>query len=105
MKYAVIKLAGSQYKVTENQVLTVNNLNHQPGDTVSIPEVLLTVDDDHVSVGNPYLPNSKVEFVIVKNYRSPKLTVFKYKAKSRYRKTLGFRHELSDIKITKISST
>lgn len=103
MKYAVIAISGTQYKVEENQVITVDNLNQEADKKSTLTDVLLTVNDTKVNVGNPFVKNSSVEYQIVKNYQGQKLKVYKYKAKSRYHKTQGFRSLLTDIKILKIN--
>jgi large subunit ribosomal protein L21 len=103
MKYAVIALSGHQYQIEENQIITLDKLGQEEKSTGSTTEVLLYVDGKDIKIGKPIVENAKVDYEIVKNYQGEKLRVFKYKAKSRYRKTQGFRPQLSDIKITKIS--
>lgn len=103
MKYAVIALSGHQYQVEENQVITVDKLGQEEKSVGSVPNVLLCVDDKDIKIGQPFLENVRVDFDVVKNYQGKKLRVFKYKAKSRYRRTQGFRPQLTDIKITKIA--
>ena len=103
MKYAIVALSGSQYQVKEKDIITVDNLNLKEGDTATISDVLLTVDDDKVKVGTPNVDKASVEYKVVKNYQGDKLRVFKYQAKSRYRLTKGFRPQLTDIEITKIT--
>ena len=100
MKYAVIALSGTQYQVQEDQVITVDKLDPK---TKSCSEVLLIVDGDKVKIGQPLIKDAFVDFEIVKDYQGKKLRVSTYKAKSRYRKTKGFRPQLTDIKITKIN--
>ncbi|HRS22968.1 MAG TPA: 50S ribosomal protein L21 [Candidatus Woesebacteria bacterium] len=99
MKYAVISLAGSQYLVEEGQILTVPKTSQTSSD-----QILLTVDNDRVKIGRPIVKEAKVDFEILKNYQGPKITTFRYKGKSRYRKTRGFRPQLTDLKITKITN-
>jgi len=103
MKYAVIAISGSQFKVEENQKLSVDNLNLKEGEKGTTDQVLLTVNEDKISGGTPTVKNAQVEYKVLKNYQGEKLTVFKYKSKSRYRKTRGFRPQLTDIQITKIT--
>ncbi len=100
MKYAVIAISGSQYKVEENQIITVDKLDPSIKSTT---EVLLTVDDDKVKVGTPTIKGASVDFESVRDYQGEKLRVSTFKAKSRYRKTKGFRAQLTDIKILKIN--
>jgi len=102
MKYAVIAIAGSQFKIEENQKLSVNNLNLKEGEKSTCDQVLLTADDKEINVGTPTVAGASVEFTVLKNYKDEKVRVFKYKQKSRYRKTRGFRAQLTEIQITKI---
>ena len=103
MKYAVIAISGSQYKVEENQTITVDKINLKEGETGTTDQVLLHVDEGKVQVGNPTIKGASVNYKVVKNYKGNKLRVFKYKAKSRYRRTQGFRPQLTDIQITQIN--
>lgn len=103
MKYAIIAISGTQYKVEENKVITVDKLDLEEKKTGTVADVLLTVNDDQVSVGQPTVKGASVDYEVVKNYQGEKLRVFKYKSKSRYRKTQGFRAQLTDLKITKIN--
>lgn len=100
MKYAVIALSGSQYRVEENQIITVDKLDPE---FTSTNEVLLFVDGDQITLGQPFVKDASVSFEKVKDYQGKKLRVSIYRAKSRYRKTRGFRPQLTDIKIVKIN--
>lgn len=102
MKYAVIAISGTQFKVEEDKTITVDHLEAKEGDKLTTDQVLLTVDGEKVTVGTPTVKNASIEYEVLKNYQGEKLKVFTYKSKSRYRKTKGFRHQLTDIKITKI---
>jgi large subunit ribosomal protein L21 len=103
MKYAVIAISGTQYIVKEDQVITVDKLDLKPEEKGTCTEVLLTVDEDKVKVGDPTVKGASVDYVVDKEYQGEKIRVFKFKSKSRYRKTNGFRAQLTDIKITKIN--
>lgn len=100
MKYAVIAISGTQYKVEENQTITVDKFDPT---IKSSDQVLLTVNNDKVTIGTPTVKGASVEFETVRDYQGEKLRVSTFKAKSRYRKTRGFRAQLTDIKITKIN--
>jgi len=100
MKYAVIAISGTQYKVEENQTITVDKFDPT---IKSTDQVLLVVDDDKVKVGNPTVKGASVNFEVVRDFQGEKLRVSTFKAKSRYRKTRGFRAQLTDLKITKIT--
>ncbi|MBI2465125.1 50S ribosomal protein L21 [Candidatus Shapirobacteria bacterium] len=103
MKYAVIAVSGTQYLVKEDEVITVDNQNLEIDKSNKLETVLLTVDGDKVSVGTPTVKGSSVEYTVVNNYQGKKVDVFKFKSKSRYRKSMGFRPQLTDIKINKIN--
>jgi len=103
MKYAVIAISGSQFKIEENQKLSIDNLNLKEGEKSTCDQVLLIADDKEIKVGTPTITGASVEFTVLKNYKGEKVRVFKYKSKSRYRKTRGFRAQLTEIQITKIT--
>ena len=103
MKYAVIAISGTQHQVEENQKIVVDNLNLKDGEKSSTDQVLLTVNEDKVIVGTPIIKGASVEFDVTKNFKGEKIRVFKFKSKSRYRKTTGFRAQLTEIQITKIN--
>ena len=71
---------------------------------LSTDKVLLIATDDNVQVGNPYVKDSLVEYEVIGHKQGKKLHIFQYKAKSRYRRKTGFRPQLTDIKITSIST-
>jgi large subunit ribosomal protein L21 len=103
MKYAVIAISGTQYQVSEGQVITVDNQSLETGKKNTLTDVLLTVNEDKVSVGTPFVKDASIEYEAVKDYKGEKIDVFKFKSKSRYRRSAGFRPQLTDIKITKIN--
>lgn len=100
MKYAVVDIAGKQYKVEEGQEFVVDKLSTQ----ATFENVLLVVDGDKAQIGSPYVKGAKVEAEVLENLKGEKIRVLKYKAKSRYRKVRGFRASQTKIKITKIIS-
>lgn len=98
-KYAVIKIAGHQFKVTEGQELLVDRLTDQK----AAPEVLLIAEEGKVKVGKPKVAGAKVTLKVMGEEKGQKIDVYKYKAKSRYRKHTGFRPQYTRILIQKIS--
>lgn len=100
MKYAVIRLQGRQYKVSEGQELLVDKMN----DLKLAPEVLLVADGEKVSIGKPVLKDAKVTLKIVKDMeKGEKIEVYHFKAKSRYKKHTGFRPQFTRVSVEKIS--
>ncbi|MBU0570160.1 50S ribosomal protein L21 [Patescibacteria group bacterium] len=98
-KYAVIKIQGSQYKVAEGEEILVDKL----GDKKPEADVLLVCDGGKVKIGKPKVEDAKVKFkVITEEEKGKKLTIQKYKAKSRYRKKHGFRPKYTRLLVEKI---
>lgn len=100
MKYAVIKLNNNQYKVEEGEELLVDKL----GESKPEVDVLLVVDGEKVKVGKPKVRGAKVTFKVLGEEKGEKIHVRTYKAKSRYRKHIGFRPQYTKVKVLKITS-
>lgn len=99
MKYAVIKYQGHQYKVVEGQELLIDKLLDK-----SEPEVLLFVDDGKTKIGKPVLKDVKVKVKVLSELeKGEKIDIYKFKAKSRYRRHTGFRPQYTKLLIEKIS--
>ena len=104
MLFAVIETGGKQYKVAEGDTITVEKLpgDHKPGDTITFDKVLLSEAGTSVKIGAPYLLGVEVAGTLELISRKPKVTVIKYKAKSRYFKKRGHRQPYMKVKITKL---
>lgn len=99
MKYAVIVLKGKQYKVTEGERILVDKFDKE-----AELKTLLLRDEGKLLIGKPYLEKAKVTFKQEDVVKGKKIDVFKYKAKSRYRKHTGFRPQFTPVVIESISS-
>lgn len=104
-KIAVIKTGGKQYRVKEKDKLKIEKINGEEGDKVNFDEVLLVADEDgkDIKIGKPNVEGAKIEAKILKQGRAKKVTVIKYKAKVRYKRTLGHRQEFSEVEIGAIA--
>ncbi|MFC1656718.1 50S ribosomal protein L21 [Patescibacteria group bacterium] len=101
--YAIVNIAGKQYKVQKDQILDVDHLN-VTNKKSSSSEVLLIWDDKQTKIGKPFIEKAKIEFEILeKDKKAKKVLILKHKAKKRYRRKIGFRPHFSKIKITKIT--
>ena len=87
--YAIIKTGGKQYKVSEGDVITVEKLAANEGDAVVFDNVLTVVNDGDVKVGAPVVEGAKVTGKVEAQGKAKKILVFKYKAKSNYRRSQG----------------
>lgn len=101
-KFAVIRIGGKQYRVSEGDEILVDKLTDTK--TVAL-EVLLFVDGDKVEVGTPVLAKAKVQVkVLAEVEKGEKVDIFKYKAKSRERRHVGFRAQYTRLLVEKISN-
>jgi len=103
-KFAVIKIGGHQYKVTEGEEIEVPKIEGKEGTVLTLEEVLLVVDEDEVKIGQPQVKGARVEAEIVEQRKGEKIRVAKYKAKTGYRRVRGFRPLITALKIKKISA-
>jgi len=102
--YAVIQTGGKQYKVKPGEELSVEKLDGNVGDEVYLDKVLLVSEEDKVIVGRPVVENAKVVAKITRQSRGPKIVVFKYKRRKRYRKKQGHRQNFTGLKIIEIKA-
>jgi len=99
-KYAVIRIQGSQYRVSEGDEILVDKL----GTDSPQADVLLVVDGDKMNLGRPLSEKAKVGLKVLKEVeKGKKVKVSKYRAKSRYRKTIGFRPKYTRLLVEKIA--
>ena len=102
-KFAVIELSGSQLKIKEGDEYEVKKISGNKGDQVEIENVLMLVNGDDVKVGDPYVKDTRVTLEITSQKKGEKVKVFKYKAKSRYRRKYGHRPAITRVLVKKIS--
>ena len=103
-KMAVIKTGGKQYLVKEGDMLSVEKLSLKSKDgKISFDEVLLVDDGKGTKVGDPSIKGTKVTAEIMDEGRGRKVTVIRYRAKSRYFKKKGHRQPFSKVKIVSIA--
>jgi len=102
-KIAVIKTGGKQYLVQEGDVLSIEKIEGQAGDKISIKDVLLFVDSKQKKtlIGQPIL-KINVNAEIISQKKGDKISIIKYKPKTRYFKKQGHRQLYTEIKIIKI---
>jgi large subunit ribosomal protein L21 len=103
MKYAVIGSGGKQYITREGETINVDRLPLEVGSKVEFKEVLLTVDGTKVQVGKPHVNGAAVKGEVTGQIKGPKIIVFKYIPKERYRKKRGHRQHYTQVTIDSIS--
>ncbi len=103
MKIAIIKTGGKQYRVKEGQILKVEKLTAEAGSTVKFDTLLVSDEEaNNLELGAPSL-GEKVSAEVIKTAKDDKVTVVKYKSKTRYKKTVGHRQLKTAVKITAIA--
>lgn len=102
--YAIVEIAGHQYKVRKDQQIYVNRLQGNEGDALSFDKVLLTDDNGKVEVGAPVITGTQVDAKIVSHLKADKEIVFKKKRRKGYAVKNGHRQAISLIEITGIGA-
>ena len=100
--YAIVEIAGQQFKVAKDQQIFVHRLEGKEGDKLTFDKVLLTEDKGKVTVGAPAISGTKVKATIVEHLKGDKVIVFKKKRRKGYRVKNGHRQYLTSIKIDSI---
>jgi large subunit ribosomal protein L21 len=101
--YAIVEIAGQQFKVEKDQEIFVHRLSEDEGSKVEFDKVLLKDNDGKVSVGTPTLGNSKVSATVIEHLKGDKVLVFKKKRRKGYEKKNGHRQYFTKVKIEEIA--
>lgn len=102
--YAIIETGGKQYKVQEGDVLYIEKLSEEEGQSVTFDRVLAVSKEDGFVAGTPLVDGATVSAKVEKHGRGQKLIVFKYKAKKNYRRKQGHRQPYTKVVIDKIQA-
>jgi len=100
--YAIVEIAGQQFKVEQGQEIFVHQLKAEEGDTVDFDKVLLTDNDGSVSVGKPTVSGASVSATVLQHVKGDKVIVFKKKRRKGYRVKNGHRQSFTKIKIDSV---
>ena len=101
--YAIIVTGGKQYKVSEGDVVFIEKLEAEAGDTVTFDKILAVGKEDGIRVGAPYVDGATVTADVIKNGKAKKIYVFKYKSKKNEKKKIGHRQPYTKIQIKTIA--
>ena len=101
--YAIIATGGKQYKVAEGDIIRVEKLGVEAGETVTFDQVLFVGGED-VKVGNPVVSGATVTATAVKDGKAKKVIVYRYKPKTGYHKKNGHRQQYTEVKIESINA-
>ncbi|ESR25319.1 50S ribosomal protein L21 [Lutibaculum baratangense] len=103
--YAVIKTGGKQYRVAANDVIRIERLPGEAGDTITFEEVLFVGEGDDVKVGAPFIKGATVTGELVEQARGKKVHIFKKRRRKHYQRSAGHRQDLSVVRITDIAAS
>lgn len=102
MKYAIIEQGGKQYKAVPGSTIEVDRLSVEEGSAIELGQVLLVADGDQILVGDPVVAGAKVTATVEAHIKGPKIIVFKYKPRKRYRRKKGHRQPYTRLRIQDI---
>ena len=100
--YAVVKSGARQYRANVGDTIRVEKLPVDPGKQIELDEVLLVVDDDNITIGQPSVEGAKVLATVVAQEKGPKITIFKYRPSKRYRRHAGHRQTYTRLRVDDI---
>lgn len=101
--YAVIATGGKQYRVEQGDVLRVEKLDAQAGDTIDFDRILMLANGDDVSIGAPYVAGGKVSAEVRSHGRANKIEIVKFRRRKHYRRQMGHRQSYTELVIKEIS--
>ncbi len=100
--YAIVRAGAKQQKVAVGDVIEIDKVAHEVGDSVTLP-VLMLVDGEKVTAGADKLTKASVTVEVLGATKGPKITILKYKNKTGYKKRMGHRQKYTQVKVTDIS--
>jgi large subunit ribosomal protein L21 len=102
--YAIVEIAGQQFKVEEGKKIFVHRMDAAEGENVEFEKVLLLDNDGVVSIGEPVIENTVVEGTVISHVRGDKVIIFKKKRRKGYQKRSGHRQDFTHVEITAIGA-
>ena len=102
MKYAIVVSGGKQFKAVEGGTIEVDRYSSEVGEQVDLERVLLIAEDESYTIGTPTIAGAKVGATVVAQIKGPKVIIFKYTPKKRYRVKKGHRQQYTRLRIDSI---
>ena len=100
--YAVVETSGKQYKVSAGEIIDVDKLPVEVGEKIELDRVLLVADGEEVRVGQPTIEGAKILATVTDHVKGPKIIIFKYRPRQRYRRKKGHRQTYTRLTIDEI---
>lgn len=104
MSYAIIQTGGKQYRVAEGDLLDVEKLPLEAGQSTTFTDVLMIADGEKITVGAPLVEKASVKAEVVDQWKDEKVVAFKFRRRKGYHRTVGHRRQLTKLKITSITA-
>ncbi|MBX9743237.1 MAG: 50S ribosomal protein L21 [Chthoniobacterales bacterium] len=104
MAYAIIQTGGKQYRVAEGDILDVEKLSLEAGQSTTFTEILMVGEGESVTVGAPFVAKASVSAEVVEQWKGEKVIAFKFRRRKGYHRTVGHRRQLTKLKITSIAT-
>ena len=101
--YAIVEIAGQQFKVSKDQKVYVHRLSDKEGDAISFAKVLLLDDNGSITLGAPAIEGASIEATVLRHLKGDKVIVFKKKRRKGYKVKNGHRQSLTQIQISGIT--
>ncbi len=102
MKFVIVEQGGKQYRAAEGDTIEVDRMPNEVGEALTLEDILLSVDDDEVTIGTPKINGAKVQAKVLEHFKGRKILVFKYRPKQRYRVKSGHRQHYTRLLIESI---
>ncbi len=102
--YAVFKSGGKQHRVEEGEVLKLEKIEIETGQTINFDEVMLVANGDSINIGEPYVAGGQVSAEVVSHGRAKKINIIKFKRRKHHLKRMGHRQWYTEVKITGIKA-
>jgi len=104
MKYAIVESGGKQYKAVEGETIEVDRLPVKAGEKVALERVLMLVDGEDFTVGTPTVDGVQVSTTVTEHFKGPKIIIFKYSPRKRYRVKAGHRQQYTRLMVESIGN-
>lgn len=101
--YAIVDIAGQQFKVNADLIVHVNRLEAEKGSDISLDKILLTSNNGKIAVGAPYVSGATVSATVIDHFKGDKVIIFKKKRRKGFKKKNGFRASLTKIKVNSLN--
>lgn len=100
--YAIVRTGGKQYRAAKDEILVVEKLPGEVGETIELDEVIFVRDGDSVQIGSPFVKGAKVRATIVRQGKGRKIEGFNYKPKKNQRRRWGHRQPQTHLRVTDV---